>query len=108
MLMRIILFSLFIFQIYNLKEKTDKGIIIFLEDKENGPKKVRLEVINDNIIRVSATAEDDFNDHESLIIVDQEKKTSFEILEDDEIIQLSTKNIFGQKKKSNILNFLMN
>ena len=98
--MRIILFFLFILQIYNLKEKTDKGIIIVLEDKENAPKKVRLEAINDNIIRVSATAEDDFNDHESLIIVDQEKKTSFEILEDDEIIQLSTKNIFANILKT--------
>ena len=58
-----ILFFLFILQINTLKDKTDKGFIIDLEEKENAPKEVRLEVINDKIIRVSAAAEDDFNDH---------------------------------------------
>ena len=92
--MKTILIFLFILQIYTLKEKTDKGFSInLLEEKENGPKKVRLEVINDKIIRVSATAEDDFIGHESLIIVDQKEKALFDILEDDEVVQLSTKDV---------------
>ena len=100
-LMKSILFFLFILQIYTLNEKTDKGFSInLLEEKENGPKKVRLEVINDKIIRVSATAEDDFIDYESLIIVDQNEKTSFDILEDDEVIQLSTKDIIANILKT--------
>ena len=100
-LMKSILFFLFILQIYTLNEKTDKGFSInLLEEKENGPKKVRLEVINDKIIRVSATAEDDFIDYESLIIVDQNEKTSFDIFEDDEVIQLSTKDIIANILKT--------
>ena len=35
-----ILFFLFILQINTLKDKTDKGFIIDLEEKENAPKKV--------------------------------------------------------------------
>ena len=92
--MKAFLIFLFILQIYTLKEITDKGFSIYLlEEKENGPKKVRLEVINDKIIRVSATAEDDFIGHESLIIVDQKEKALFDILEDDEVVQLSTKDV---------------
>jgi len=79
-------------------DKTENGVIVTLEPKENGPKKVRLEVVNDRIIRVSATAEDDFKDTESLIIVDQSKKSSFEITEEGDTIKLST-----QKLVANIL-----
>ena len=79
-------------------DKTENGIIVTLEPKENGPKKVRLEVVNDRIIRVSATAEDDFKDTESLIIVDQNKKSSFEVTEDGDTIKLTT-----QKLVANIL-----
>ena len=79
-------------------DKTENGVIITLEPKENGPKKVRLEVVNDRIIRVSATAEDDFKDTESLIIVDQSKKTTFEVTEEGDTIKLTT-----QKLVANIL-----
>ena len=92
--MKAFLIFLFILQIYTLKEITDKGFSIYLlEEKENGPKKVRLEVINDKIIRVSATAEDDFIGHESLIIKKKKEKALFDILEDDEVVQLSTKDV---------------
>ena len=79
-------------------DKTENGIIVTLEPKENGPKKVRLEVVNDRIVRVSATAEDDFKDTESLIIVDQSKRSSFEVTEDGDTIKLTT-----QKLVANIL-----
>ena len=79
-------------------DKTENGIIVTLEPKKNGPKKVRLEVVNDRIVRVSATAEDDFKDTESLIIVDQSKRSSFEVTEDGDTIKLTT-----QKLVANIL-----
>ena len=58
-----------------MSEKIENGVIVTLEKKENdGPKKVRLQVVNDKIIRVTATAEDNFKDQESLIIIDQKTK----------------------------------
>ena len=81
-------------------EVTDNGITITLDQKKNGPKKVRLEVINDKIIRVSATAENNFKDPESLIIVDQNKKTSFDIYKEEDIINLSTKEIKARIKNT--------
>ena len=95
--LKILLICLLFIQIISY-DKTENGIIVTLEPKENGAKKVRLEVVNDRIIRVSATAEDDFKDTESLIIVDQNKKSSFEVTEDGDTIKLTT-----QKLVANIL-----
>ena len=92
-----LLICLFFIQIIAY-DKTENGIIVTLEPKENGPKKVRLEVVNDRIVRVSATAEDDFKDTESLIIVEQSKRSSFEVTEDGDTIKLTT-----QKLVANIL-----
>ena len=53
-------------------KQTDKGIEINVKNvSETSPKKVRLQVMGDKIIRVSATKEDAFKDQQSLIIVDQ-------------------------------------
>ena len=49
-----IILYLLLLQIFSKTEITDNGIIITLEEKEKSPKKVRLEIINDRIIRVSA------------------------------------------------------
>ena len=92
-----LLICLFFIQIIAY-DKTENGIIVTLEPKENGPKKVRLEVVNDRIVRVSATAEDDFKNTESLIIVEQSKRSSFEVTEDGDTIKLTT-----QKLVANIL-----
>ena len=101
-LLKIFIFYLFIIQMSNVKsfKKTENGIILTVDEKDNAPKLVRLEVINDKIIRVSASAEKDFNDGESLIIVDQETKTSFVISEDEDRIKLSTKSIIANVVKN--------
>ena len=82
-------------------EKTEKGIVLTLEKKEKDiPQKVRLQIINDNIIRVSATSENSFPDPESLMIVDQAIKPEFEVSSEGEKIKLSTKNISAEILKS--------
>jgi len=89
-----------------MTEKIDNGIVLTLNEKENSPKKVRLQVINDKIIKVSATAEDNFKDQDSLIIVDQKRKTPFNISEDEEVIKLSTDAIIANiLKKTGEISF---
>ena len=89
-----------------MTEKIDNGIVLTLSEKENSPKKVRLQVINDKIIKVSATAEDNFKDQDSLIIVDQNRKTPFNISEDEEAIKLSTETIVANiLKKTGEISF---
>ena len=61
---------LLLLQIISNTDLIDNGVIVTLEAKEKSPKKVRVEIINEKIIKVSATAENDFSDQESLIIVD--------------------------------------
>jgi len=76
-------------------------IILPLEKKENdGPKKVRLQVINDKIIRVTATAEDNFKDQESLIIVDQKTKPTFQTSNDVDSVKISTQNLVASVHKA--------
>ena len=84
-----------------MSEKIENGVIVTLEKKENdGPKKVRLQVVNDKIIRVTATAEDNFKDQESLIIVDQKTKPSFEVSNDGDAVKVSTQNIVATVLKT--------
>ena len=51
--------------------------------KENGAKVVRLQVVNDNIIRVRATSEDVLPEKQSLIIVAQPQKPKFTVTDGD-------------------------
>ena len=98
--MKIIIFYLFFSQIFTLVERIDKGVIVNLEEKENAPKKVRLEAFTDTVIRVTATAEKDFNDGESLIIVDQKKDVIFDTYEDNEVVKLWTNRVIANVLKS--------
>ena len=52
--------------------------------------KVRLQVINEKIIRVSATPEKNFSTEKSLMIVPQEKKADFTVEEKDNLVALHT------------------
>ena len=72
-------------------KKTDQGIIIPVQQaQENSPKLVRLQVMGDKIIHVSATAEDKFADPQSLIIVPQAEKASYTVEELGDTIVLAT------------------
>ena len=55
------------------------------EVKEGGAQVVRLQVVNDNIIRVQATPEDRFSEKQSLIIVRQTQTPKFTVTDGDEV-----------------------
>jgi len=95
-----IILYLLLLQIISNTDLIDNGVIVTLEAKEKSPKKVRVEIINEKIIKVSATADNDFSDQESLIIVDQNKKSSFNLSITDNIVKLSTKEITANIKKT--------
>lgn len=73
-------------------EKTREGIIINLQQKQSADVgKIRLQVVNDKVIRVTATPEKKFSTEESLIIVPQgEKKAPFSVEETERQLILST------------------
>ena len=73
-------------------EKTQDGIIVSLhQEKSEDVGKLRLQVINDKVIRVSATPGKQFSEEKSLIIVPQkENQTSFSVEETEQQLILST------------------
>lgn len=72
-------------------ERLDDGMTVTLNSpQENGVQKVRLKVMGEKLIRVSATADKKFADPQSLIIVPQEGKTPFEVTENDSLATLTT------------------
>ncbi len=74
-------------------KRYDRGIVVHVKGEKKGknaPKYVRLQVESDNIIRVSATAEGRFPDPQSLIIVDRDVDTSFDVAENGDTVILRT------------------
>lgn len=74
-------------------EKTSEGVIVHVKQAESiasAPKLVRLQVMGEKIIRISATAEKSFADPQSLIIVDQSEQTPFEVSQLGDTITVST------------------
>lgn len=88
---------------YALASVETKGQMVTIKvDKpiENGAKVVRLEVINDRIIRVRATNELELPDkHPSLIIVPQNQKVKFTTDEDDMAYYVKAKSITASVEK---------
>lgn len=74
---------------------TDQSVIVDID----GGQKVRLQVVNDKIIRVSATVEDKFNNDSSLIVVPQTEKVKFGTTETDSTLSVVTKNITATVNK---------
>ena len=60
---------------------------------DNGSKMVRLQVIGKNIIRVQATAETQFPEKTSLIIVPQKKYSAFNVEQKDGNVEVSTASV---------------
>jgi len=73
-------------------EKTASGLIVDLKKEQSSDVRlVRLQVVNDKVIHVSATPEDKFSDENSLIIVPQiGNKTPFSVEEKNNAVVLST------------------
>ncbi len=73
-------------------ERCEQGIIIHINNagNEDLPRLVRLRVEGENIFRVSATREKKFADPQSLIIVDRDVKTQYNVEEIGDTAILST------------------
>ncbi len=61
--------------------------------KAGGAKVVRLQVVNDNIIRVQATSKDQLPEKQSLMIVKQTAKPKFAVSEDDDVVSVKAANV---------------
>ncbi len=72
-------------------EKTPSGVIVKLNKQtSDGTRLIRLDVVNDKIIRVTATPDNRFVDNESLIIVPYNDRPDFTVTDNDSIVSLST------------------
>ena len=66
-------------------------LTVQLKQHQNfGPSLVRLQVVNDQIIRVQATAEQSFRNKQSLIIVPQEGKANYKVEEQGDRLVITT------------------
>lgn len=72
--------------------KTEKnGIVVNVDSKgDNDVRKVRLQVLSDKIIRVSATPDNSFSNDTSLVVVAQKTKPEFKIEETDSTVSVVT------------------
>lgn len=79
-------------------QKLDNGIVVAVnEQKEGGPKKVKLQVLSDNIIHVSSTPNSEFSTKESLITdFKGEPFKDWTVSEDATGISLTTANIIAK------------
>ncbi|AXP80099.1 Alpha-xylosidase [Mariniflexile rhizosphaerae] len=74
--------------------KTDNGIVININKTNKAEiNKVRLNVLGDELIHVSATPEQEFKKDSSLIILPNLKKTPFNVTQNGDSITLSTKTL---------------
>ncbi len=61
--------------------------------KAGGARVVRLQVVNDNIIRVQATSKEQLPEKQSLMIVPQTQKPKFSVLENDDVVSIKAANV---------------
>ena len=72
-------------------EKTNDGIIVNIKQaKSSGIKKLRIQVLGEELIHISATPENEFPKDSSLIIVPNLKTVAFNVIEEKDSIKLST------------------
>lgn len=74
--------------------KNDNGITVNVTpSSDNGVRKVRLQVLGDKIIRVSATPDKKFSSDESLVVIPQVDKTPFTVEESDSVVSVVTSEV---------------
>ena len=72
-------------------EKTDRGIVVSVKQQTpNDVRKVRLEVMGEKLIHVSATPAKRFSDKASLAVLPAEGQTPFTVTEDEKTVAVST------------------
>ncbi len=75
-------------------ETTDDGVIVKLDQKQStDARMVRLQVMGDKLIHVSATPDKAFSERESLCVIPQDNKTEFTVEEADGSVTLVTSEI---------------
>jgi alpha-D-xyloside xylohydrolase len=76
-------------------KKTERGVIVPIKNADKNAKFVRLEVITDDIIRVTATPTDSFSSEKSLMVLPSELQgnTPWEVNESDDEVVISTKSL---------------
>ena len=78
---------------------TENGVAVKVQQpSEDGPKLVRLEVMGEKLIHVSATPDRKFADPESLVIIPAKEKTGFAVEQNGDTVVVSTSEI-----KANVL-----
>ena len=82
-------------------KRSGNFVTVSVEQPEaNGAQLVRLQVVNDNIIRVQSTAEKAFpKKHKSLMIVDQKAKPQFSMKEEGGKVIVTAKNVRAEVEK---------
>ena len=87
----------------NVYEMTDNGVIVKVQNPGNdNAKLIRLQVMGDKLIHVSATPEKRFSDDKSLIVIPQKEKTSFDVANNGDTVSISTtktEKLFYRKTK---------
>jgi alpha-D-xyloside xylohydrolase len=74
--------------------RTESGIVVEVNNKDNNTKLVRLQVMSEHIIRVSATAADSFSTEESLMVLTPvQRQTPWSLSETDTSVVLSTSSL---------------
>jgi alpha-D-xyloside xylohydrolase len=75
--------------------KTDDGVIVPVHCSDQGARFVRLQVIDDQIIRVTATPADSFSTERSLMLLpgQPQKNITWSLLESDTSIIVSTRSV---------------
>lgn len=78
----------------NKYAKTATGVTVAVKKHLKGQTSlVRLQVMGEKIIRVSATADDKFADKNSLIVIPQQPRCAFDVTENGDVITVATKSI---------------
>ena len=77
----------------NLRQDENGVTVKVQQPAENGPALVRLEVMGDKLIRVSATPEKKFADPQSLVVLPSAEKTPFEVVQNEETVTVSTASV---------------
>ena len=80
-------------------KENENGVTVKVQQpSEDGPKLVRLEVMGEKLIHVSATPDRKFADPESLVIIPAKEKTGFAVEQNGDTVVVSTSEI-----KANVL-----
>jgi len=81
-------------------EKTDKGIIVEVKQQQSTDvRKVRLEVMGEKLIHVSATPEKNFSKEKSLIVIPQENEVDFNVEDHNDAVTVKTSQLSATVSK---------